>query len=887
MRLKKVLGVFIFLILTLGILVSADIFSINSGGGLGIFLSPGANIEGFFSASTIDVSSCGTLSDTGAVYTLTQNVSSTGTCFTVAAQNVTLNCQGHSINYSTTTVGYGLVNNGYHFVTLENCEFNLGNFGLANSYGVYVYGGALNNTIDNIKVTTTSISTAENKNNYGIYFNNVQKSIIKDSNISALSSGYTGYSNYGISLSSGSNNTLTNNVILTNNYLGHGIYVNSNQNNISGNLIHTLFTNSDGLMISGNSNYFYNNSIITDQDDAGGDSSFGIYIYSGTNNVFRNNNVITYKSPSYISKGGYASDIDTSNLAEGKPVWYNDSLSNYIFQNVNFSNYGQVVCAGCNNVTYENVTVINDGLLFGGTTNSFIKNSNITSNTSHGVYLFYSNGNLINNSYISETKDYVNALKIRYSNNNNIENSRIYETTNEYAIYMQGASYTLFYNNIIDSYGSNYGVLLYGATDYENFTKNTFNTITSCMILDSQSSTQSYFQQNDFNCGGGYSLYAYRGSNTYLSTNDDFNGNKILFGYASSAHIFNVTNASNFGGGYFSTATSNKLYVNWYLDAYVNNTFGVSLFEANVSSWNSNLNLIFSNLTGSDGWINRQLLREYFQNYTNKYYEGNYTLNTTKFGYFDDSRNLNMTRSRIEYVTLEGTPPIISIISPNATEYGTLSVDFNISVIDDENISSCLYSLDFDSNVTMNRLNDSYFWDSPNLGPGPHDLTYYCNDTSNNWGTNSTNFSIANSAAISILLSENLTIGVKWNVISLPVDDLDAMGNNLNASTSYLINISAINTLVDLYMKSDGDLVNDWSDVIGLGNETYTFNSSDSTLVGANKITMTTNYSLIGSSMGDNSVVFLKFYLDAPSSQAAGVYTNNLSIKAVRAGQAP
>ena len=183
MRLKKVLGVFIFLILTLGILVSADVFSINSGGGLGIFLSPGANIEGFFSASTIDVSSCGALSDTGAVYTLTQNVSSTGTCFTVAAQNVTLNCQGHSINYSTTTVGYGLVNNGYHFVTLENCEFNLGNFGLANSYGVYVYGGALNNTIDNIKVTTTSISTAENKNNYGIYFNNVQKSIIKDSNI--------------------------------------------------------------------------------------------------------------------------------------------------------------------------------------------------------------------------------------------------------------------------------------------------------------------------------------------------------------------------------------------------------------------------------------------------------------------------------------------------------------------------------------------------------------------------------------------------------------------------------------------------------------------------------------------------------------------------------
>ena len=35
---------------------------------------------------------CGVLSDAGTTYTLTQNVSSTGTCFNITAPNITLDC---------------------------------------------------------------------------------------------------------------------------------------------------------------------------------------------------------------------------------------------------------------------------------------------------------------------------------------------------------------------------------------------------------------------------------------------------------------------------------------------------------------------------------------------------------------------------------------------------------------------------------------------------------------------------------------------------------------------------------------------------------------------------------------------------------------------------
>jgi parallel beta-helix repeat protein len=672
--------------------------------------------------------------------------------------------------------------------------------------------------------------------------------------------------------------------------MGYGISLSSTStNNVSGNTILTLNANSFGVYLyNTNGNYFYNNSIITYKDDAGADSSYGVYLYSGASNTFRNNNVTTYMAPCFVSYTAYNSNIDTSNLAEGKPVWFNDSLRNYIFQNVNFTNYGQVVCANCQNVTYNNVTIRNDGLFLGKTNNSFVYNSDIISNNSDGIYLFYSKYNLINNTNISETQNDVNALKIRVnSDNNTIQNSYINESTNEMAIYMQNSDNVTFYNNLINSKGSNYAVLMYGSTDYENFTKNVFDTVWG-LVLDSQSSTESYFDKNDFNCGGSYTVNTNRGSNHYLFTDNNFRGDKIYFGVASSSHRYNLTNATNFGGFYYYVQTSNTGQVNLYLDVYVNNSKGNNLENANVSAWNSQSNLKFTELTNSSGWINKKILKDYYQNYTNIYYDHNYTMNTTKFGYFNDSRNFELVNNRVEYVTLYGTPPVITIISPNSTyEYFTLDVDFNISVVDDESISQCYYNINQTTNVSMIRVNDSYFWAEPSLIPGTHNVTFWCNDTSGNWGANSTNFTILNEAAISIQLSPALSWSVNWTLINLPADDLSANGNNGLGATDYYINISAISVTVDLYVKADGDLLNDAWDVLGLGNETYAINTTNSTVPDLDKTVMSTNYVLIGDSLVDGSVVYMKFYLDAPAGQPAGTYTNDLSFKAVMHGQSP
>jgi len=232
--------------------------------------------------------------------------------------------------------------------------------------------------------------------------------------------------------------------------------------------------------------------------------------------------------------------------------------------------------------------------------------------------------------------------------------------------------------------------------------------------------------------------------------------------------------------------------------------------------------------------------------------------------------------------------PNITIVSPNSSvNYTTLNIDFNISVYENENVSTCLYSLDYDPNVTMSRFNDSYFFGEPSFGSGNHFIEFYCNDTSSNWGYNSTNFTVLDEAAISVSLSDNLITGVEWNVEYLPIDDLDATGNNLEYATSYYINISAINTNVDLYVKADGDLFTAYSDQLRLGNETYAVSLVDANVTGIAKTQMTTNYVLIADAISGDSVIYMKFYLDAPSNQPAGTYTNALSFKAVRDGQAP
>jgi len=173
---------------------------------------------------------CGVLNSPNTVYILQNDVSSSGTCFTIGADNVTLDGNGKLVNYSQVSVGYAVNNTGFDNVTIKNLVIEQGNSSNIRSYGVY-YEGADDGTIENNTIRTSGnfsyvIRFDFNSNNNTITLNNITAS---------------GSSGYGIFLTANSiSNTLTSNTINTNGSFGHGIRLQSSSNsnnNITNNTI--------------------------------------------------------------------------------------------------------------------------------------------------------------------------------------------------------------------------------------------------------------------------------------------------------------------------------------------------------------------------------------------------------------------------------------------------------------------------------------------------------------------------------------------------------------------------------------------------------------------------------------------------------------------------
>jgi len=89
-------------------------------------------------------------------YVLISDVSAE-TCFTIVANNITLDGQGHKITYSNTISGYAINSNGYNFTTIKNLNITQGS-SAGSSYAIR-FNGAINSTIINNTITTSGISS--------------------------------------------------------------------------------------------------------------------------------------------------------------------------------------------------------------------------------------------------------------------------------------------------------------------------------------------------------------------------------------------------------------------------------------------------------------------------------------------------------------------------------------------------------------------------------------------------------------------------------------------------------------------------------------------------------------------------------------------------------
>lgn len=238
---------------------------------------------------TANISGCIVLSQANTRYELTADIAANQSpCFDVQAQNVTVDCNGHTVTAGGQLVGFG--NNGYDYATLTGCGLN----GFALSADIQ--GGAdymtFSNNIVNYSVTGSGagVQVYNSQGNtisgntfnmqystaYPIYFEGVNASTISTNTVN------TGQYREGIVLLNSNSNVVNGNVVTSVGDAALYLY-NANFNNLSSNTL-TTTGSGIGLWLYGSAiNRFIGNTI----DSASGR---GINILSGsTSNYFQSN----------------------------------------------------------------------------------------------------------------------------------------------------------------------------------------------------------------------------------------------------------------------------------------------------------------------------------------------------------------------------------------------------------------------------------------------------------------------------------------------------------------------------------------------------------------------------------------------------------------------
>jgi hypothetical protein len=408
----------------------------------------------------------------------------------------------------------------------------------------------------------------------------------------------------------------------------------------------------------------------------------------------------------------YDTVIITNNFVNNKPIVYNKSLQNLT---ISSTNYGELILANSFNVTINNSAFTEAGILLVKTINSSIINSNITTKTNAINLVDSSNYNTIFNNNIS-TSGGDRSYGIVLSSGNYINltknNITIFGIYNNLAIEMYGSSD----NNTLDSNtistAANYpAIAIYSGSDnHKIINTNISNTnsgsyaagirvdgsntnITSCNITTIGSSTATY---DSGYCENIPSAICIRWGNNTRIIDSFLNATNYydIFVSGISGQINYLINTSfNKTDLFFNTSSNSTLYNQYYLDVKVQNTTSNPLQGANVTAWDKYGTKAFSQLTNSSGFIQTQILTEFLANSTfnassGYYYFTNYTLNTTMPGYINDTRQINLTSSRLEIVTL--TPYIFSMtVSPKLLEGifftnktgGEINVQFNVDIL--------------------------------------------------------------------------------------------------------------------------------------------------------------------------------------------------------------
>ncbi|WP_229392436.1 NosD domain-containing protein [Methanosarcina sp. DH2] len=316
-----------------------------------------------------------------------------------------------------------------------------------------------NVTADSVTISGFTVSGASEGYIAGIYMEGVSGCILSEN---VLFDSY-----FGAWLSESENCTLSGNTVTGGRF---GIYLEDSGNNTavnnsissvstcglwldeaSGNELYEneLLDNGYGIAVRGmsNGNELRNNTI-------SGSEELGLWLAGSEANVLRNNSM---QDNTFNFMGDYSgfgnllpNDIDTSNLVDGRPIYYIVGESDLVLDSA--SNAGTVYLMGCENVTVRDLVLKKNGIgvFVSDSSNSTLYNLTVSENEFGIMGLVDGSSNCSNNT----VENNVHGIYFVLGENNDLNNNRISE--NEFGLMLLADSCTLK-NNLLSGNEYNFG----------------------------------------------------------------------------------------------------------------------------------------------------------------------------------------------------------------------------------------------------------------------------------------------------------------------------------------------------------------------------------------------------------------------------------------------
>jgi len=426
-----------------------------------IFLSLVMILMGLGEAMAIDLFDCAALTVPGATYNLKKPVVSTagaGSCFSIQADDVTLDCEGNTITHAN----HATFNGGRARLTVKNCKTIESGLGTGTHGSIAMLGATGGNIIDN---TIETISAGRG----GIVLEGTTGYTVSGNQVTTASGGGAIFL-----FATSTGNTFSNNTVTTIGSPGFTFSSGSGGNTVTANTITTSGVPSDfteGVLIRSSST----GNIITANTITTNGNSPAIHIHSSSSNSTVSNNTITNNGPS-SSHGISIRSSSTGGIFSGNRITTSGffsvgiratTSSNGITFSANTINTSGASSSGflisnSSNITINNANVVTTSGLNGrgvfleqGSTNNLITGNSITTSgpSGYGVWFSSVSGNTLSSNTVTTSGDRAWSINSDAASNqilsNNIQNFSVVDSIGIRLVF--GSNNNLVSGNTIQS----------------------------------------------------------------------------------------------------------------------------------------------------------------------------------------------------------------------------------------------------------------------------------------------------------------------------------------------------------------------------------------------------------------------------------------------------